>query len=60
MKIFHDMTPEGYVTRAQYVGPCGSQMAASFQDWLSVAEVERQLASLRDRWAKSTERVLTE
>lgn len=43
MKIFHRDTPKGPVTTAQYTGPCGSPMAASFTGTLSPGQVDQQL-----------------
>ena len=46
MKLFHVENREGRVTRAQYQGPCGGPMAASFYGWKSEKEVKETL----ERW----------
>jgi hypothetical protein len=47
MKIKITQTDQGPRTDVQYVGPCGSPMAARFWGVLSPPEIERQLKILR-------------
>jgi hypothetical protein len=52
MTIRWEETSAGKVTRAAYIGPCGSRMASSFSGWVDRDWIRRRLEWMRQAVGK--------